>query len=299
MTFLKKHLLGAAIFTLVLVSLSLYLFLVRPVVVKRQEVIDLTKQKVAQLQKYADNPPSPGMIAKLTKEKELLKEQYAKVIKTLDFDRLVSLPGETGQLNLYFEEQLEKVGNDLRSLKGMTAIEIPPRLGFKREKPGSKKELSMLLSQLMTAKELLTLVAKSGVSNLDTFNPLPFSLEGAKSNMGGMGVVVSLSGDTSSQRLLEELNFELGVRASISTLTNLLYQLANRSPFFTVKSLEIKSVVSGREASPRSRGGRLRQGRRAVSIGKQSLERGKREDEKKELEVNLLLSVWLFPSNEG
>jgi len=293
MAFLRKHPVEVAALLLAVISIGLYLFLVRPVMMKKQKVIQATEEKIAQLLRYQDEPPSKKMIGKLSRENKRLGEQYKEVIKTLHFARSVSVPKVTGQLSLYFEEQLEEAGNELGGLAGTAGIKIPERLGFGKEKVQSKEELSLLLSQLAAAKELATLVINSGVSDLSVFTPLPLSSKGVTNSAGGE------VGQGSGKSPFKELGFELDVRAKISVLTKLLYQLENYS--FTVKNMKIKSVNGGeREVPSVSR----RQVRRRRRLPYESLPEDRLKEKEKvagpvELEAKLLVSTRLLPSNTG
>ncbi len=292
MAFLKKHPVEVAALLLAVISIGLYLFLVRPVMMKRQKVIQATEEKIAQLRRYQNEPPSKKMISALSREKKRLGEQYKEVIKTLHFARLVPVPKVTGQLSLYFEEQLEEAGNELGDLAGTAGIKIPDRLGFGKEKPQSKEELSLLLSQLGSAKELVTLVINSGVSNLSAFTPLPLPSQGVTNSAGDE------VGQGSAKSPFKELGFELDVRAKISALTKLLYQLENYS--FTVKDIRIKSVSGGVQEVPSVGRGQVRRRRRKTyeSLPGKQLKEKEKTAGPVELEAKLLVSTRLLPSNQ-
>ena len=293
MTFLRKHLLLVVSLLLVVACLGPYLFLVRPVMVRRQEVIKATEEKLAQLRRYRDDPPSPEMVDRLGQEKEMLENQYEEVIKILNFAQPVPLPEDPGDPLFLdeqierFERQIEKAKDELGRLAERTGINIPERLGFREERPESREELSILLSQLLLARELVTLVIETGVSELFLLNPLhPLLLEEVRPEEVevhrpvpprppgdmldvppemlemmlmfpmeiGPGIPdrrqrdFLVEEDKFAQVLgLEKLEFELGVRAEMSALTNLLHQIANHSYFFAVQDLEIRSVRARRE----------------------------------------------------
>jgi len=246
------------------------------------------EEKVSQLRRYRSNPFSPEMIVRFSQDKEMLEKQYKEVTETLNFAQQVPLPEETGQFHLYFEEQLEKVGNDLDRLEKNTGIKIPDRLGFGKEKPQNREELSVLLSQLAFAGELISIVAETRVSDLSSFQPLPLA----------EGRFMKVSGKS----LFEELEFELKVRAKISTLTKLLYRLANDSYFFTVKDLEIRPVSGKSKKTSRDRGERTGRGRRrrrtttmlTEKLPEENFEAKKGEGEESELEAKILVSTCLF-----
>lgn len=306
MIFLRKHLLLAVSLSLAAVCLGLYLFLVRPVMVRRQKLIKETEDKVSQLRRYRKDTPSPEMIAKLKREKEMLENQYEEVMKTLNFAQRVPLPGEIGKLHLYFEEQIERAEKELGHLEEISGINIPDRLGFKQERPQSREELSALLSQLASARELVSLVAEAGVSNLSILSPLPFSGEGAADRVSpgekGLPPRRGIPPAAKDKFSLKELEFELGVRAEISALGNLLYRLANHSCFFTVKDLEIKLVSSGRRETLRDRREQGRRGRRRgeliEELPRERFEERERLPERVELEAKLLVATRLLPANK-
>ncbi len=319
MAFLKKHPVEVATLLLVGIGLALYLFLVRPVMIKRQTVSQATEEKIAQLRRYRKEPPSQKMIVELSREKKNLGEQYKKVIKTLHFARPVPVQKVTGPRALYFEQQLEEAGNNLGTLAETSGMKIPDRLGFGKEKPQSKEELSLLLSQLDAAKKLVALVIKSGVSSLSVLNPLPLPSPGV-ANIPQQGVAPGPSpgiatsssggdefGQGSNKSSFKELQFDLQVRAKISALTKLLYELENYS--FTVTNLEIKSVSGGEREIPSVSQGQIGRRRRRVLYGS-PLNRygsplpGNRLKEKEktvapvELEAKLLVSTRLLPSKQ-
>lgn len=234
MIFLKKHSLETVIFFLVITSLGLYFFLARPIVVRRQEVVKMLEEKLVQLQRYRDDPPSAEMIDKLSREKEELEKQYKEVVKILNFAQRISLPKDTGD-PLFFDEQIEKferqieqVEDELGRLAERSGINIPERLGFSKERPESREELSLLLSQLALVRELVILIIETGVGELSLLNPQ----KGAT---------------TLPQERIEKLEFELRVKTKMPALTSFLYRIANYSYFFTVQDLEIRSVAVKRE----------------------------------------------------
>jgi hypothetical protein len=209
---------------------------------------------------------------------------------------------------------LEEEGNALASLTETTGIKIPDRLGFGKEKPRSKEELSLLLSQLGAARKLVTLVIKSGVSSLSVLNPLSLPAQGVAPALPAQGVAPGPSpgmatsssggdevGQGSNKSSFKELQFELQVRAKISALTKLLYELENYS--FTVKNLEIKSVSGGERAVPSVSQGQIRRRRRrSVPYGDRLGTRLKEKEKTAvpvELEAKLLVSTRLLPSKAG
>lgn len=259
--------------------------------IRRQELIKVIEERTVQLQEYKDDPPSSEMIDRLSQDKKRLENQYEEVMKTLNFARRrVLLPKETED-PLYldeqiskFEEQIERAKKELARLGEATGIEIPERLGFGRERPRSREELSVLLNQLVSIRELVTLVIESGVSTLSLLRPLPSPREG----------------DEFTRVLkLEELRFELTMRAEISALTNLLYQLANHPYFFTVQDLEIKPVPGERREAVRDRrepGEQDRRRRRSTrQPGREEMPE-KLPIESTELEARLIIATRLFPS---
>ena len=289
MVFLRKHLLGVAIILLAVTCIGLYLFLVRPVMLKRRKVVRATVEAIAQLRRYKKELPSPRVITELKRDKERLESQYEEVVKNLNFAQRVPLPKNIGKLNLYFEEQIENVQKELKVLEERTGIKIPDRLGFEQERPQSREELSALVSQLDSARKLASLVVEAGVSDLSVLRPLPL----AKDRF------VKVSGNLS----LEDLKFELEVRARAPSLTKLLYRLANYSSFFIVENLEIKTVTGKEKRSSRPDEVQRRR-RRSVSPEdlpgeKVAEEKEKTADEggETELQAKLFIATQLLLSN--
>ena len=167
MAFLRKHLVLAASFLLVVACLSLYFFLVRPVMVRRQRVAETMEEKLAQLRRYRDDPPSPEMIDRLSRKKEMLEGQYEEIVKTLNFVERVPLPEDPGDPLFLdeqierFERRIERAEDELGRLAERAGIIIPERLGFGEERPENLEELSMLLSQLLLLRELVTLIIET------------------------------------------------------------------------------------------------------------------------------------------
>lgn len=342
MSFLRKYSLGTIILLLAAICLGLYLFLVRPMLVRKQGAVKAMEEKLAQLQRHRDDPPSPEVIVKLSQKKEELESQYEGAIKVLNFPSRVSLPEDTGDPLFLdeqiesFKRQIERAESELGRLVRGTDINLPERLGFREERPESREELSMLWSQLVLVRELVTLAIEAGVSELFLLNPLPPPREGEvtlpRERMEippgremrememppgfelppGLDVsdrqrrVLPVEEDRFIQVLgLEKLEFELGVRAEISALTNLLHQIANHSYFFAVKDLEVRPVAVRRErALPevREREGRRR---RRVPPEMEILPGIEPEEEEelaeevgRKLEARILVSTRLLPLPE-
>ena len=289
MTFPRKYLLLVTSLMIGVICIGLYLFLVRPVIVKRQEAVKETEKMITKLRRYIKDPPSPEKVTRLNREKELLEGQYEDVVRELDFLSKRSLPEKTGLLHLYFEEQLERAEDDLDRLGKKTGIEVPARLGFKMEKPQSKEELAILLSHVATVKELVTIAIGAGVNQISSINPIPLTEEDRFVNVSG-------------KPLLEELDLELSLRAEVSTLTRLLYQLTTCSHFFTVKEVQLKSVSpSPRRETTSSRGEPRRRGRRARRreeikelVDTAEVKESTRKAVERELEVKILVSTRLL-----
>lgn len=257
---------------------------------KKQEIVRDTENMMSELRRYIKDPPSPEKVKRVSQKKELLERQYEEVIEKLDFLPKRSLPENIGLLHLYFEEQLEKAGDDLGRLGRRTGVQIPDRLGFKEGlKPESREELAILLSQVSAVKELITITIGAGVNQISSISPLPLTEDR----------FVKVSG----KDLLEELEIELILRAEVSTLVKLLHQLATCPPFFTVEEVELTAISPTRRVSARREvtgGRRRRAGRREEIAIRESVDRveeGRESTEKAvemELEARILISTQLL-----
>ena len=283
MVFLRRHLLLIASLMMGVICIGLYLFLVRPVMVDSKKTSREIKDKMAILKRYRKNPPSPEMVNRFSREKELLERQYEDVTKELAFLPKRSLPEKIGLLHLYFEEQLEKAEDDLDRLEKKTGIAVPARLGFEMEKPQNEDELAILLSQVAAVKELITIAIGAGVNQVSSINPLPLTEDR----------FIKVSG----KPLLEELDMELSLRADLPALTNLLYQLSTCPHFWTSEKLELKSVSPSPRGEVPPPGRQPRRGRRGreVVTGEPVAGGGERRYAQKrtvtELEARILIST--------
>ncbi len=252
--------------------------------VKRQKTVGQIKEMTDDLRRYAKDPPSPEKVKRVSREKELLEEQYNDVIEELDFLPRKSLPEKIGLRHLYFEEQLEKAEDGLGRLGRKTGVQIPDRLGFKMEKPESREELAILLSQVAAVKELITITIGAGVNHISSISPLPLTEDR----------FVKVSG----KDLLEELDIELSLRADLAALIKLLHQLTACPHFFTVKEVKLtaSSPIRRETTSARrevtGRRGRRGRGRELVDTVEK---RGSTEKAvERELEARILISTQLL-----